>query len=144
MPSQTLQENLNAIQKASTFDDLIRLLLDALGDQANSEDTAVVRRDLLPETNHERPLHEGVTSLDDLFAKASIHRDAFQKSVADIAQAVGGKAVFRPGNGLKARERAEKAVETLYDGDPAKVLSRLTMGTTGTLSGGLRKGQSPC
>lgn len=63
--------------------------------------------------------HEGVTTLDDVYAKAGESREGFQSTLTNIAQATGGRVLFRPGDGLKSRERAQTKIDRDYGGEDA-------------------------
>ncbi|MDR2819482.1 MAG: hypothetical protein LBB60_03000 [Desulfovibrio sp.] len=55
--------------------------------------------------------HTGVQSIDDLYALAAQSKDVFQGGVTSIAEATGGQAMFRPGDGLKRRNRAQEKID---------------------------------
>ena len=73
--------------------------------------------------------HEGVESLDDLYALAGQTKDGFQSGIAAIAQATGGQAMFRPGDGLKSRARAQEKIDRDYPEIGAKRVLDMLGGT---------------
>ncbi|WP_297671138.1 hypothetical protein [uncultured Desulfovibrio sp.] len=65
-------------------------------------------------------VHTGVETLDDLYRLAREAQPSFQASMSSIAQATGGEAHFRPGDGLKRPERVQRKIDADYPQDGAK------------------------
>lgn len=80
-----------------------------------------------PQTTAPAPIvHEGVETMDDLYALAEAALPDFQKSITAIGEATGGTAHFRPGNGLKRPERVQRKIEQDYPTEgPKRVLDVL-------------------
>lgn len=125
MASETLTEYIDAIRHAASLDELLHILMQTMADAGATDATGVIDAERLPATNDERPVHTGVATVDDLFARAEDNKGAFQNTVSDLAAALGGKAIFRPGDGLKSRERVEEILQRNYDADPARVTDAL-------------------
>lgn len=71
-------------------------------------------------------VHEGVETMEDLYALAEAALPGFQESIAAIGEATGGAALFRPGNGLKQPERVQRKIEQDYPTEgPKRVLDVL-------------------
>lgn len=73
--------------------------------------------------------HIGVESIDDLYTLAAEALPGFQESISGIAEATGGTAHFRPGNGLKTRARIERKIEQDYPEEGAKRVLDVLGGT---------------
>lgn len=71
-------------------------------------------------------VHEGVETMEDLYALAEAALPGFQESITTIGDATGGTAHFRPGNGLKRPERVQRKIEQDYPTEgPKRVLDVL-------------------
>ena len=73
-----------------------------------------------------RPVaHEGITSLDELYQRSAQALEGFQAEIRALAEATGGEAHFRAGDGLKLRARAEEKLGRDYGGDASRVVDTL-------------------
>jgi hypothetical protein len=73
--------------------------------------------------------HTGVQSIDDLYALAAQTLPDFQSNISNIAQATGGMPVFRSGDGLKRRNRAQEKIDRDYPEIGAKRVLDVLGGT---------------
>ncbi|MDR2160818.1 MAG: hypothetical protein LBO77_01580 [Desulfovibrio sp.] len=126
-PLETFQRiAFTSLQQARPVEDVIGEDLGVIQPESTPE---TAKRGIPAKTGAAVLTHNGVESLDDLYKIAAESLPGFQAGITSIAEATGGMPVFRPGDGLKGRKRAQEKIDRDYPEIGAKRVLDVLGGT---------------